>query len=157
MNANPLQISKRINVKVLALAISMFSAAIVAFVLSYGIIGSIMLILGVLLLAIKAKNEVYEPTGSIVKREVCYFDKESLQKVESIVRSALANGDILPLLENGSGKMEVIRTADKEFIAVQMYKFIPYKFEEHAEQICHTGIQAKNLIECIEKSPVKKM
>lgn len=155
-NSNPVQISKRINVKILALAIAVFTAGIIAFVYSTILIGSILLISGVLLFAIKAKNEVYEPTGSIVYREICYFDKEALPKVESIVRSGFANGDVLPLLENGSGKMEIIKTADSGFIAVQMYKFIPYKFVEHGEQICYTGINAKKLIECIEHSPINK-
>lgn len=78
--------------------------------------------------------------------------------MENIVKGGFAEDTaVLPLIQNGGGKMETIRTADKEFIAVQLFRFIPHKFEATTDQICYTGKEAGKLIECIAKSPVHRV
>ena len=153
MNANQIEITKKMNAGVLALTIILVSAAVVSVIFSQSILGTLLLLTGIIVFAIKAKQEVYKPTGSKIKRGTYYFDKEMISRVENIVKGGFAEDtSILPLLENGGGKMETIMTADREFIAVQLFRFIPHKFEETTEHICYTGIKAKKLIECIEKS-----
>jgi len=153
MNANKIEITKKMNAGVLALTIILVSAAVVAVIFSQNTTGALLLLTGIIIFAIKGKQEVYKPTGSKIKRGTYYFDKEVISRVENIVKGGFAEDTaILPLLENGGGKMETIMTADREFISVQLFRFIPHKFEEATEQICHTGIKAKKLIECIENS-----
>ncbi|HPS96228.1 MAG TPA: hypothetical protein PK115_06495 [Bacteroidales bacterium] len=156
MNANQLEITKKMNAGVLALTIILVSTAVVAIIFSQSILGTLLLLTGIVVFAIKGKQEVYKPTGSKIKRGTYYFDKEIISRVENIVKGGFEEDEaILPLLENGGGKMETIMTTDREFIAVQLFRFVPHKFEETTEHICYTGIKARKLIECIEKS--KKM
>lgn len=156
MNTN--QISKRVNVIVTAVSITLICLAIVAFIGSYTIAGSLLFVSGVLLFVLRGKQEIYIPTGSKIKRETYYFDRELISRVENIVKGGFAEDTaVLPLIQNGGGKMETIITADKEFIAVQLFRFVPHKFEATTEQIYYTGIKAKKLIECIEKSPVHRV
>ncbi|MDD2281020.1 MAG: hypothetical protein PHI95_02305 [Bacteroidales bacterium] len=156
MNANQLEITKKMNAGVLALTIILVSTAVVAIIFSQSILGTLLLLTGIVVFAIKGKQEVYKPTGSKIKRGTYYFDKEIISRVENIVKGGFEeDAAILPLLENGGGKMETIMTTDREFIAVQLFRFVPHKFEETTEHICYTGIKARKLIECIEKS--KKM
>lgn len=156
MNANQLEITKKMNAGVLALTIILVSTAVVAIIFSQSILGTLLLLTGIVVFAIKGKQEVYKTTGSKIKRGTYYFDKEIISRVENIVKGGFEeDAAILPLLENGGGKMETIMTTDREFIAVQLFRFVPHKFEETTEHICYTGIKARKLIECIEKS--KKM
>jgi hypothetical protein len=156
MNANQLEITKKMNAGVLALTIILVSTAVVAIIFSQSILGTLLLLTGIVVFAIKGKQEVYKPNGSKIKRGTYYFDKEIISRVENIVKGGFEeDAAILPLLENGGGKMETIMTTDREFIAVQLFRFVPHKFEETTEHICYTGIKARKLIECIEKS--KKM
>jgi len=156
MNANQLEITKKMNAGVLALTIILVSTAVVAIIFSQSILGTLLLLTGIVVFAIKGKQEVYKPNGSKIKRGTYYFDKEIISRVENIVKGGFEEDEaILPLLENGGGKMETIMTTDREFIAVQLFRFVPHKFEETTEHICYTGIKARKLIECIEKS--KKM
>ena len=156
MNANQLEITKKMNAGVLALTIILVSTAVVAIIFSQSILGTLLLLTGIVVFAIKGKQEVYKPNGSKIKRGTYYFDKEIISRVENIVKGGFEEDEaILPLLENGGGKMETIMTTDREFIAVQLFRFVPHKFEETTEHICYSGIKAKKLIECIEKS--KKM
>jgi len=153
MNANQLEITKKMNAGVLALTIILVSTAVVAIIFSQSILGTLLLLTGIVVFAIKGKQEVYKPTGSKIKRGTYYFDKEIISRVENIVKGGFEEDEaILPLLENGGGKMETIMTTDREFIAVQLFRFVPHKFEETTEHICYTGIKARKLIECIEKS-----
>jgi len=153
MNANQIEIIKKMNAGVLALTIVLVSAAVVAIIFSQNTIGALLLLTGIIIFAIKGKQEVYKLTGSKIKRGTYYFDKDIISRVENIVTGGFEeDAAILPLLENGGGKMETIMTADKEFIAVQLFRFVPHKFEETTEHICYTGIKAKKLIECIENS-----
>lgn len=153
MNANQLEITKKMNAGVLALTVILFSAAVVAIIFSQRILGTLLLLTGIVVFAIKGKQEVYKPNGSKIKRGTYYFDKEIISRVENIVKGGFEeDAAILPLLENGGGKMETIMTTDREFIAVQLFRFVPHKFEETTEHICYTGIKARKLIECIEKS-----
>lgn len=153
MNANQIEITKKMSAGVLALAIILVSAAVAAIAFSQNTIGALLLLTGIIIFAVKGKQEVYKPTGSKIKRGTYYFDKEIISRVENIVKGGFAEDNaILPLLENGGGKMETITTADREFIAVQLFRFVPHKFEEATEHICYTGIKAKKLIECIENS-----
>ena len=156
MNANQLEITKKMNAGVLALTIILVSTAVVAIIFSQSILGTLLLLTGIVVFAIKGKQEVYKTTGSKIKRGTYYFDKEIISRVENIVKGGFEeDAAILPLLENGGGKMETIMTTDREFIAVQLFRFVPHKFEETTEHICYKGIKARKLIECIEKS--KKM
>ncbi|HNW48810.1 MAG TPA: hypothetical protein PKK88_03710 [Bacteroidales bacterium] len=153
MNANQLEITKKMNAGVLALTIILVSTAVVAIIFSQSILGTLLLLTGIVVFAIKGKQEVYKPNGSKIKRGTYYFDKEIISRVENIVKGGFEeDAAILPLLENGGGKMETIMTTDREFIAVQLFRFVPHKFEETTEHICYTGIKARKLIECIEKS-----
>ena len=153
MNANQLEITKKMNAGVLALTIILVSTAVVAIIFSQSILGTLLLLTGIVVFAIKGKQEVYKLTGSKIKRGTYYFDKEVISRVENIVKGGFEeDAAILPLLENGGGKMETIMTTDREFIAVQLFRFVPHKFEEATEHICYTGIKARKLIECIEKS-----
>ncbi|EKD32638.1 MAG: hypothetical protein ACD_77C00029G0003 [uncultured bacterium] len=158
MNTNQIEIIKKMNAGVLALTISLMSAAAIAIIFSQNTIGILLLLTGIIIFAIKGKQEIYKPTGSKIKRGTYYFDKELISKVEDIIKGGFAEDSaIIPIIENGGGKMETIITADREFIAVQLFRFIPHKFEETTEQICYTGKEAKKLIECIEKSTVHRV
>jgi hypothetical protein len=153
MNANQIEITKKMNAGILALTIVLASAAVAAIAFSQNTIGALLLLAGIIIFAIKGKQEVYKPTSSKIKRGTYYFDKEVISRVENIVMGGFEEDSaILPLLENGGGKMQTITTADREFIAVQLFRFVPHKFEETTEHICYTGIKARKLIECIEKS-----
>ncbi len=140
----------------MALSISLISAGAIGFILSQNMIGTLLLFAGIIVFAIKSKQEIYELTGSRIKRNVYYFDREVVSKVEKIINGEFAEGTpVLPLIENGNGKMEVIMSEDKEFISVQLFHFVPHKYEETTDHIIYSGKSAKRLIECIERSRKK--
>ncbi|MFA6333982.1 MAG: hypothetical protein WCX48_00300 [Bacteroidales bacterium] len=147
-----LKLTSKLNTKNLIIAGLLTIIGIVAIVLSWTITGIILIIAGVILFLVKPKQEIYKPTGSVVNKYSSYFDKEYITQLEKIVRGNITEETAnFKLSNSGSGRIDVIISADKEFIAVQLFRFVPHTYEQATEFISYTGPQAKQLIDYLEK------
>ena len=127
-------------------------AAIAAIAFSWTFSGIALIIIGFGYYFIKSKQEIYGPTGSVVKRYSCYFDKDIMFQMEKVV-----NGNISELSQDiklsftGSGRIDVVVSHDKEFFATRLFGFVPHSYEPDTDVIVHTGAKAKEISTYIEK------
>ena len=70
-------IIKKVNIKVLVLSVLIAAISVIAFILGDLSTGILLLLLAMGLFAFRIKHEVYNPTGSPVRRASYYYDKES--------------------------------------------------------------------------------
>jgi len=126
-------------------------SGIVSLILSWFLLASILFILAVIFFLSKSKIAVYKPSGSRIKRESLFFDKEQLTILKSILEGGVDEGHLVKFDQTGSAKVDVIYSADKQFAAFQLFEFVPHKYEEYSKLITQTGDLAKRSVEYIER------
>ena len=143
---------KRVNVKALIFSLSLYAAAIAAFITSYQSFGILLILISTTYLFLKFKIEIYNPTGSPVKRYSLFFEKDNLQKFEEILRGDMGDNTVLfNFSDSGSARADIVITKDETFSAVKLYRFIPYKYEEATDYIEFNGPQSLKLARYLER------
>ncbi|MEA5005039.1 MAG: hypothetical protein VB022_01370 [Rikenellaceae bacterium] len=146
------EIAKVFDIKSLIITAIIAVAGIVSLILSWFGIASILLIIAVLLFFLKSKANVYKPSGSFVKNESFYLDKEDLPFLQAMLEGKEHDESrVIKFASTGSARVDFIFSADNQFAAFQLFEFIPHKYEEYSKMISFTGAQAKKMISYIDK------
>lgn len=145
-------IVKRLNVKILVLTITMVIISGVALILKDYSTTVIVLIAAALIFFFKRKHEVYTVTGSTVKRESYFFDRESKSALESVLHGELGdNSLIMYFSDNGSGRLDVIMTKDENYAVATIFHYIPHRYEQDSDPIEYTGPKVKKLARYLKR------
>ncbi|PKO97503.1 MAG: hypothetical protein CVU12_00530 [Bacteroidetes bacterium HGW-Bacteroidetes-7] len=145
-------IVKRINVKILVLTITMVIISGVALILKDYSTTVIVLIAAALIFFFKRKHEVYTVTGSPVKRESYFFDRESKSALESVLHGELGdNSLVMYFSDNGSGRLDVIMTKDENYAVATIFHYIPHRYEQDSDPIEYTGPKVKKLARYLKR------
>ena len=146
------EIVKVFDTKSLIITSAIAVAGIASLVLSWFGIASILLIIALLLFFLKSKANVYKPSGSFVKTESFYLDKEELPFLQTLLEGKeQEEPGVIKFTSTGSARIDYIFSADKQFAAFQLFEFIPHKYEVYSKMISFTGAQAKKMISYIDK------
>ncbi|AGY52660.1 hypothetical protein BRDCF_p33 [Bacteroidales bacterium CF] len=146
------EIVKVFDTKSLIITSAIAVAGIASLVLSWFGIASILLIIALLLFFLKSKANVYKPSGSFVKTESFYLDKEELPFLQTLLEGKEQEEPrVIKFTSTGSARIDYIFSADKQFAAFQLFEFIPHKYEVYSKMISFTGAQAKKMISYIDK------
>lgn len=115
--------------------------------------GTILFLLAMFRLFWKSKEWVYIPTGSVAKEGSCFFDVCDLQALTAALdkRAFDAKNDI-KVKTNGNVRMDYMLSQDKKFVAIQLFRFIPYTYEPASSVIYYTGNDASAFVHCLETS-----
>lgn len=115
--------------------------------------GTILFLLAMFRLFWKSKEWVYIPTGSVAKEGSCFFDVCDLQALTDVLdkRAFDAKNDI-KVKTNGNVRMDYMLSQDKKFVAIQLFRFIPYTYEPASSVIYYTGNNASAFVHCLETS-----
>ncbi len=145
-------IIKKVNIKVLVLSFLIAAISVIAFISADLSTGILLILLAMVLFAFRIKHEVYNPTGSPVKRSSFYFDKDNISALENILRGEIdENTLIIYFNDYGSGRLDVMMTKDEEFAVVKLLKFVPHKYEDTSDFIEFSGERAKRLAKYLKK------
>jgi len=146
------ELIEKLNTKTLIIEGLVTIIAVVAFVLSWKITGIFLLVLGVSYFFLNSKQEVYEPTGSIVKKHSYYFDRDNTVQLAKIVKGNISEDtEAYKLVNSGSARMDVVASEDMEFFAAQLFRFVPHTYEPETELIIYTGPKAKEMSQYLER------
>lgn len=139
------KLGKTINIKALVVALVMIAAGVAAFLLIGGdrfsasvemlilLVGAALIVLGVVHAARKYKKVVFLPTHADVA--VAQFSMDAMSKkrvIESLEKGAL-DADCVVLRHGGSLRLDIFRSADGSFNAVQIFEFVPYTYSPVTE------------------------
>lgn len=113
--------------------------------------GTILFLWAVFRLFWKSKEWVYAPTGSVAKEGSCFFDVCDLQALANTLekRDFVTKKDV-KVKQNGNVRMDYMLSQDKKFVAVQLFRFIPYTYEPATSVFYFTGNDAGEFVSCLE-------
>lgn len=118
-------------------------------------IGATLIVLGIILLLVKYKRNVYEKTGSAVKYNSYFFAKEKLAGIENLLSlEDIQNAKPVKFESTGGAKIEYMASGDKQFLAVQLFDYKPFVFEPVSPILYFTESKATDLINFFEKCKV---
>ena len=93
-------------------------------------IGIILLVFSCYRFFTKRYETVYKSTGSIVCSGTLYMDTaemESLQRM--MLEHHFSSSFRLSLKEAGNGRLDYLKSKDGKFMAVQLFRYVPYTYE----------------------------
>jgi len=148
---------KKINVKKLAVAITLAIGSIIFLLISQIIVGAILLLGSMLLLMLGVTHEVITPGNKPIKRISYYFDAENIRALEKIIHEGVdEKSQPFQFNRYGNGRLDVIFTQDNEFLSLKLFRFVPHKYEEASGFIDFSGESARQMREYIKRSSSAK-
>lgn len=115
--------------------------------------GTILFLLAVFRLFWKSKEWVYVPTSSIAKEHSCFFDECDLQALTAALESKnFAGQKDVKAKACGNVRMDYMLSQDKRFVAVQLFRFVPYTYEPASSVFYYTDAEANAFARCLEES-----
>lgn len=115
--------------------------------------GTILLLLAVFRFFWKSKEWVYVPTGSVAKERTCFFQENDLQALNAMLeKKDFESAHRLNPTPCGNVRMDYMLSQDKKFVAVQLFRFIPYTYEPASSVYYYTGNDAIAFARYLQKS-----
>lgn len=112
--------------------------------------GTILFLLAVFRLFWRSKEWVYTPTGSVAKEGSCFFDVCDLQALtDTLEKKTFEAKNDVKVKSNGNVRMDYMVSHDKKFVAVQLFRFIPYTYEPASSVFYYTGKDASAFMDCL--------
>lgn len=147
------QIAKRANITTITASLIMALAGILAAILWSVSAGIILILAGALVYIIKPKREVYEPTGSSIHRKTYYLASEKSEITRKILEGELNDStEPVQLLQQGGTKLDVLISSDHDFVAWQVFHFVPHKYVPVSQVQTLTGPPAVKFARFIKRS-----
>nr|WP_301062155.1 hypothetical protein [Phocaeicola sp.] len=114
-------------------------------------VGIILLLWAVFRLFWRSKEWVYVPTGSAMKEGTCFLEDLPAMRHVLEKKDFMAKNNIR-LTANGNVRMDYMVSRDKKFVAVQLFRFIPYTYEPASPVFYFTGNDANAFVQCLKTS-----
>lgn len=113
-------------------------------------VGTILILWAVFRFFWGSKEWVYAPTGSVTKEGSCFFDVCDLQTLtHALEKKDFEAKNNVPVKTNGNVRMDYMISQDKNFAAVQLFRFIPYTYEPASSVLYFTGEDAGAFVRCL--------
>lgn len=96
----------------------------------------------------KSQEIVYLPTGCVATKQTLFFDFKYFDQLKEFVCTGTPTFiQEMPSDTGGNVRLDILESADRKFIAMQLYRFIPYEYtpatpvyyytEQYANNICN--------------------
>lgn len=113
--------------------------------------GTILFLCAVFRLFWRSKEWVYAPTGSVTKEGTCFFDVCDLQALTEVLeKKDFETRRDVKVKASGNVRMDYLISQDKKFVAVQLFRFIPYTYELASAVFYFTGSDAGAFAHCLQ-------
>ena len=88
----------------------------------------------------KRKHLVYAATNSPINCGQLYFDKSQMDIVKAMLKSdSTENIEWSGFKKTGNARLDYMVSKDTQFVAVQLYEYVPYNYEVASEIFFYTG------------------
>lgn len=120
------------------------------------LVGTVLVIFGVLRLVWKNKEAVYLPTGSVTKEKSFFFDLKYLDTLKNCVTTGhFSLTEDAHCESSGNIRMDVIFSEDRRFAAVQLFQFVPYAYNPITSVVYYTNNEVDTLSSFLKKTGCK--
>ena len=159
-------IIKRFNISRLLIYVTLFIVGLIVFfsafeiytqmpLFSYIIGGFGLFLIGLSIARFlkKSKEMIYLPTRSITKKQSLFFDFKYLEDLKNFVSTGQLS-DIYCLKPdmNGNVRLDILESTDHKFVALQLYRFVPYTYSPVTEIYCYTDQDAAKVCSLISEN-----
>lgn len=110
------------------------------------LVGAALVVLGAVHAARKFSKVVYLPTRSDVAVAQFSMDAMSKKRVLESLENGTLTADCVVLRHGGSLRLDVLRSKDGSFNAVQVFEFVPYTYSPLTEVFYLDGKSAEELL-----------
>lgn len=108
-------------------------------------LGTILLLVAVYRFFWKSKEMIYLPTGSVVRKGVCYLDIDDLQVMKELLeQGGFESSSNIHIKMSGNARLDYMVSKDGKFAAAQLYRFIPYNYEPFSYVYYYTEADASS-------------
>ena len=151
------KLGKTVNVQALVVALVIIAAGVACFFLIGHdrfsasvdmlilLVGVALVVLGAVHAARKYNKVVYLPTNSAVAVAQFSMDAMSKKRVIDSLEKGVLDADSVVLRHGGSLRLDILRSADGSFNAVQVFEFVPYTYSPITEVFYIDGKNADEL------------
>ena len=109
-------------------------------------LAAVLLIVGFYILLNKRKKLVFSPTNSTLLKGEFYLEGKQLELIkEAVTSNLISDYSQFKLVRSGNVRLDYVVSSDGKFVAVQLFEYIPYKFEAVTELVSYENDQAHNL------------
>ena len=106
-------------------------------------LGTIFILIALYRLFWKSMEMIYLPTGSKVSEGSCYIDSCDLPEMARLVENKnFSLSSKFSFKQSGSGRLDYLISEDRQFAAVQLFRFVPYAYEPASQIYYYTGDDA---------------
>jgi len=102
-------------------------------------------------------KRIYRPTGSVMKKVDAEYGVEEGARLQALLegtdadrRAAATRGMKISSAPNGNVRLDYYRTADRQFVMAQLFKFSHFSYEPAADVMVFKGADADALLSVIE-------
>ncbi len=113
-------------------------------------LGTILLLLALYRIFWKSVEVIYLPTGSVVLEGTFYIDSCDLPVMKQMMESK--NFSLLTEMNfksSGNGRVDYLTSKDGQFVAVQLFRFVPYTYEPASQVYYYMGDDATAFMHCL--------
>lgn len=106
-------------------------------------LGTILILVSLYRFFWKSNEVVYLPTGSVVSEGTRYIDSCDLDTMARLIEDKDFNlSERLSFKHSGNGRVDYLVSKDRQFAAVQLFRFVPYMYEPATQVYYYTGDDA---------------
>lgn len=115
--------------------------------------GSLLLLWGLFSLFWTSKQWVYLPTSSALSQDSLFFDVVDMGKLLSAFQLPTAPSEhVAQVKPNGNVRLDFVFSRDRQFVAAQLYRFVPYTYEPVSPVFYFTGFQSEVFLQKIDSN-----
>lgn len=108
------------------------------------VLGAILAVFALWLMIAGGRHMVYSATGSAVKEDSVYFDADTVAQLErAFASSDYRSIEDVPARHTGNVRIDYQCAADGQFLAMQLFKYVPYTYEAVSDIVVLTGSEAQ--------------
>ena len=106
-------------------------------------LGTILLLVALYRMFWRSRETVYLPTGSCITEGSYYLDTCDLNGLSSMLEQGDFNASKgIAFKVSGNARMDYMLSKDHQFVAVQLFRFVPYTYEPASQVYYYTGNEA---------------
>lgn len=106
-------------------------------------VGTILLLVALYRIFWKSTEVVYIPTGSVISEGTRYMDSCDLTELTRLIEDRNFSLSLrMTFKQSGNGRLDYLISKDRQFAAVQLFRFIPYTYEPTTQVYYYTGDDA---------------
>lgn len=106
-------------------------------------LGTIFLLVALYRFFWKSTEIVYIPSGSKISEGSCFFDSCDFEDLaDAMICRNFSLSKKVALKQNGNIRLDYLVSKDRQFAAVQLFRFVPYAYEPATEVYYYMGNDA---------------